>query len=162
MSERAAIDHLFSGLPQLGPGSDAKTKLMLHDLPSGDRAVIVDAGCGNGRQTLVLAGWFHQTVHAIDNHAPFLRAPEARAAEAGLAPFIQTHCLDMAEIPERFRDVDLRWSEGAAYNLGFTQALETWRDVLCPGGVLGVSELCWLTHDPPEAARQFFRKSTRR
>ena len=42
MREREVIDHLFSGLRQLGPGSDAETKLMVHDLPPGNRAHLQD------------------------------------------------------------------------------------------------------------------------
>jgi SAM-dependent methyltransferase len=151
-----AIDLVYGGLDQLGPGSDADTLAMLAWLPGPIEGEVVDAGCGTGRQTLALARALARTVHAIDNHAPFLTRLEARAAEAGLASRIRTHCMDMAEIPKRFGDIGLLWSEGAAYSIGFDQALGLWRPALRPGGLLVATELSWLTPTPPAAAREFW------
>ncbi|MBW1885693.1 MAG: hypothetical protein JRJ58_19320, partial [Deltaproteobacteria bacterium] len=47
---------LHMGLHQQGPGSDDETSRALRMLPPlGPDARILDAGCGRGRQTLVLA-----------------------------------------------------------------------------------------------------------
>ena len=146
---------LYGGLPQLGPGSDADTLAVLRSLPSGKRSVVVDAGCGNGRQTLVLARELAATVDAIDLHAPFLEELRERARGAGLDSSIRTHALDMADL-SHFAPIDLLWSEGAAYSIGIQRALETWRPWLGPNGLLVISELCWLTDDPPAHTRKFF------
>ena len=53
--------------------------------------------------------------------------------------------------------VDLLWSEGALYVLGFEQGLRLWRPLLAPGGCLVASECSWLCADPPAEAAAFFR-----
>jgi hypothetical protein len=65
--------------------------------------------------------------------------------------------MDMADIPRVFRSIDLLWSQGAAYNIGFAHALSTWADALAPGGFAVVSELSWLAAKPPAAVEEFFR-----
>ena len=88
--------------------------------------VIVDAGCGTGRQTLALAKELGTTIHAVDSYEPFLSDLARRAAEAGVEHLVQTHCMDMKDIPDIFPHIDLLWSEGAAYNIGFANALTLW------------------------------------
>jgi hypothetical protein len=43
--------------------------------------------------------------------------------------------MDMKDIPQVFQGIDLLWSEGAAYNIGFANALATWAPALAPGGL---------------------------
>lgn len=156
MSGVDPIELIYGGLDQLGPGSDADTRLMLERLPGPVAGEVVDAGCGTGRQTLVLAETLSRTVHALDNHAPFLKDVERRAADAGLGGYVRTHCMDMADIPERFRDVGLLWSEGAAYSIGFDRALALWRKALRPGGMIVASEITWLESAAPAVVRAFW------
>ena len=42
-----------------------------------------------------------------------------------------TH-MDMKDIARVFRDVDLLWSEGATYNMGFASTLATWPPLFRP------------------------------
>jgi SAM-dependent methyltransferase len=156
MSDVDAIDLVYGGLDQLGPGSDADTRLMLERLPGQVEGEIVDAGCGTGRQTLVLAESLRRTVHALDNHAPFLQDVERRAAQAGLGEYVRTHCMDMADIPERFQDIGLLWSEGAAYSIGFDRALTLWRTALGRKGMIVASEITWLESPAPDEVRAFW------
>ena len=157
MSTDEPIGLLFGGMGKLGPGSDADTLHVLRLLPERQFHVVVDAGCGTGRQTLTLAREFGTTVHAIDTHEPFLNDLARRAGEAGLGHLVQAHCMDMKDIPQAFPRIDLLWSEGAAYHIGFPNALATWATALRPGAFAVVSELSWLKEDAPEAARDFFR-----
>ena len=53
--------------------------------------------------------------------------------------------------------MDLLWSEGAAYNIGFANALTTWAKAIKPNRFAVVSELCWLREQVPDAVREFFR-----
>src|SRR5436190_1107113 len=46
---------LFGGMEQLGPGGNAHTLHVLRLLPKQQFRVVVDVGCGTGRQTLALA-----------------------------------------------------------------------------------------------------------
>jgi len=156
MSDANPIDLLFGGMEKLGPGSDEDTLKVLAMLPGEAWEVVVDAGCGAGRQTLALARQLHKPVHAVDSYAPFLAFLDERAREAGIGHLVRTHCMDMAEIPGVFREIDLLWSEGAAYNIGFPHALATWRPALRPSGFAVVSELSWLREEAPAEARRFF------
>jgi trans-aconitate methyltransferase len=151
------IGLLFGGMQKLGPGSDADTRHILGLLPAREYSRVVDAGCGTGRQTLVLARDLGGFVHAIDSHQPFLDELKRRAIAADLAHLIHVHCMDMVDIPTAFRDIDLLWSEGAAYNIGFPNALATWRSTLASDGFLVVSELSWLKAQVPPEVREFFR-----
>lgn len=135
---------MYGGLEKLGPGDDASTLKVLRMLPATDFRLVVDAGCGSGRQTLALARSLDTEIHALDNFQPFLDELNDKARAVGVAQLVQTYCMDMRDIPHRFHDIDLLWSEGAAYNLGFTTALETWASALASDGLLVVSELSWL------------------
>ncbi len=64
--------------------------------------------------------------------------------------------MDMKDIPGVFQHIDLLWSEGAAYNIGFSNALSTWASAINPGGFAVVSELSWLREKVPNAVREFF------
>ena len=93
------IDLLFGGMDQLGPGSDACTLHALRRLPVQEFSVIVDAGCGTGRQTLALARALGTVVHAVDAHAPFLAHLTRRAEAAGIGHLVRMHHMDMKERP---------------------------------------------------------------
>jgi hypothetical protein len=56
-----------------------------------------------------------------------------RAGEAGLGHLVQAHRMDMKDIPQAFQGIDLLWSEGAPYNVGFANALASWAPALTPG-----------------------------
>jgi cyclopropane fatty-acyl-phospholipid synthase-like methyltransferase len=157
MSSSNAIDLLFGDMEKLGPGSNSDTLKVLGMLPKAPYQVIVDAGCGAGRHTLALANELQTLVHAIDSHEPFLASLTQRAKEVGIEHLVQTHCMDMADIPGVFPEIDLLWSEGAAYNIGFPHALKTWHSAIKSSGFAVVSELSWLRDQVPVEARMFFQ-----
>jgi hypothetical protein len=64
--------------------------------------------------------------------------------------------MDMKDIPGVFQHIDLLWSEGAAYNIGFSNALTIWASAINRGGFAVVSELSWLRDQVPDAVREFF------
>jgi SAM-dependent methyltransferase len=158
MTTADPIRILFGGMAKLGPGSDDDTVRVLRGLPRCRFNLVVDAGCGAGRQTIALAGALRTPMHAIDSQQPFLDDLMQRAAHAGVAHLIETRCMDMGAIPDAFSEIDLLWSEGAAYNIGFANALSTWAPAMRPGGIAVVSELAWLKDTAPVAARAFFQK----
>lgn len=59
----------------------------------------------------------------------------------------------MESLPFAHDSLDLIWSEGAIYNMGFAKGIEAWRQFLRPGGILAVSEISWLRPDPPRELR---------
>jgi len=159
-AENAAIEvfwKLHVDLPKQGPGSDASTRralALVPELPPAAR--ILDLGCGPGRQSLVLARETGGHVTAVDLLPLFLKQLEERARTARLSDRIATLNASMDDLPCEDESFDLLWSEGAIYNIGFDNGLSTWRRLLRPGCSLAVSELCWLTHDPPEHIRRFW------
>src|ERR1700746_1638985 len=49
------VDLLFADMDKLSPGDDSLSLYVLRSLPQHRFEVVVDAGCGAGRQTMVLA-----------------------------------------------------------------------------------------------------------
>ena len=156
MSTYDPIDLLFGGMEKLGPGGNAHTLRVLRLLPKQHFHVIVDAGCGTGRQTMALAKELGTLVHAVDSYEPFLSDLTRRAEAAGIEHLIQTHCMDMKDISAVFQHIDLLWSEGAAYNIGFPNALTSWASAINKDGFAVISELSWLRDQVPDAVKEFF------
>jgi SAM-dependent methyltransferase len=156
MSTSNSIDLLFGGMEKLGPGGNVHTLNVLRLLPGQQFHVVVDAGCGTGRQTLVLARELGTLIHAVDSYEPFLNDLGRRAEAAGIEHLIETRCMDMKDIPTAFQPIDLLWSEGAAYNIGFANALTVWAPAINKGGFAVVSELSWLRDQAPAGVREFF------
>ena len=152
------IDLLVADMDKLSPGDDRLSLYVLRSLPQHRFEIVVDAGCGAGRQTMVLASELGTPIQAIDSYQPFLNRLKQRFKEKGIAHLVRTHCMDMKEIPSVFPKIDLLWAEGAAYNIGFANALTTWAKAIKPNGFAVVSELCWLRENKiPEAVSEFFR-----
>ena len=150
---------LHSGLPREGPGDDAVTRRavgLLPELPPDP--VVVDAGCGPGGQTLVLAGALGVKVTAIDIHQPFLDALSRRAEGAGLDHLIEPRWGDMSALPFDPATVHLIWCEGAIYQIGFGEGLELWRTLLAEGGIVAASEAVWTVDDPPAEVREWWER----
>ena len=164
MSEDARLLDIFfdvqRGLPRQGPGSDASTLRALALCPNVPRApAILDVGCGPGMQTVALARATGGTVTAADTSNEYLAQLAARAEAQGMADCIVPLAADMNALPVAPASFDLVWSEGAAYIMGFANALAAWRTFLKPQGALAVSELVWLRPDPPAEAAGFFAES---
>jgi SAM-dependent methyltransferase len=153
------IELLFGGMEKLGPGDNANTLRVLNLLPREDFRLVVDAGCGSGRQTLALAKALGIVIHAIDVYEPFLKDLTRRAREVSLEHLVQAHCMDMQDIPKRFQDIDLLWAEGSAYNIGFSNALKSWASSITPGGFFVVSELSWVREQVPDQVKVFFQSA---
>jgi len=151
------VDLLFADMDKLGPGDDSLTQYVLRSLPQHRFEIVVDAGCGAGRQTMVLASELKTPIEAVDFYQPFLDRLKRCAKEKGVPHLVHTHCMDMKDIPSVFPKIDLLWAEGAAYNIGFPNALITWAKAIKPDGFAVVSELCWLREKIPNAVREFFR-----
>jgi SAM-dependent methyltransferase len=160
VADEDAFFRLFEGLPRQGPGSDACTSEALRRLPPlPARPRVLDLGCGAGRQTLVLAEALRTKVVAVDLHQPFLDQLEAAARERGLAHLIETRRADMGALDLPEASVDLLWSEGAIYLLGFEAGLRLWRPWLAPGGLAAVSECSWLGETRSAEVTAFWREA---
>ncbi|MHC4893835.1 MAG: class I SAM-dependent methyltransferase [Planctomycetota bacterium] len=136
-----------------GPGSEEETLRAL-ELTRLDRTAelrVADIGCGTGASTLALArGLPSARILAVDLFPEFLGILVERASAAGCSERIEALAESMDSLPFAAESLDLVWSEGAIYNMGFRAGIEAWRRFLRPGGVLAVSEITWLRPDPPE------------
>jgi SAM-dependent methyltransferase len=154
------FQQLFRGLSRQGPGSEECTLRALDvvgKLPSSPR--VLDVGCGTGSQTLALARRCGGTVVAVDIDPVSLAEVERRADSAGLRENIETQACSMTQLDFPAESFDLIWSEGAIYNMGLEKGLREWRRLLRPGCCVAVTELSWLTSDPPRVARDFWSNS---
>lgn len=53
-------------------------------------------------------------------------------------------------------ELDLIWSEGAIYNIGFERGLNEWRKFLKTRGYIAVSEVSWFTKERPAEIDEFW------
>ena len=148
---------IHSDLPREGPGdreSTEKALSMMSDLKK--NPYILDIGCGPGMQTLDILDVINCTVVAVDNHQPFLEQLSEKVKQKGVAGRVQIMNADMSSLGFHQETFDLIWSEGAAYIMGFENALRTWKTFLVKHGYLAVSELTWIRPDPPDEVKRFF------
>ena len=54
--------------------------------------------------------------------------------------------------------LDIIWSEGAIYNMGFEAGIKKWGEYLKPGGYLSVSEITWTTNSRPRKIEDFWEE----
>jgi serine/threonine-protein kinase HipA len=156
----AALTDLHRGLDRKGPGdSDFSRSILsnLSTLPLKPR--IADLGCGSGASALLLAQHYQSTVMAVDSSSVFIDELKARAKQLGLEHLIIPIHGDMGKLDWSAGSVDLLWSEGAAYNLGFEQALKSWRPLLVTSGIAVISEMSWFTDNAPEPAIAYWQNA---
>lgn len=151
---------LHKGLPRQAPGSAQSTRRALAGLPlTGDvsqELLIADMGCGPGSHALELLEALAGNVFALDLLPMFLKEAQDLVHAAGHGRRLCTLQADMARPPFAQGSLDLIWSEGAVYNIGFAKGLKLWAPLLQNGGFLAVSELCWLEAHPPSEAGSFW------
>jgi len=156
-AEFEAMMLLYSELDRLGPGDDETSRNILKNLPELPNAPnIADLGCGTGHASLMLAKWFNAPVRAVDLSPQFLATLVKKAKTIGIGHFIQPIEADMGKLDWPVGGLDLLWSEGAAYNLTFRGALESWRPLLAMGGIAVISECCWHNDKPAREIADFW------
>ena len=154
----AALIELHRGLERKGPGDPDFARNILSKLSTfSPKPRMADLGCGSGAGALLLAQYYQSTVMAVDLSSVFIEELKGRAQQAGLAPLIIPLQGDIAKLDWPAGSVDLLWSEGAAYNLGFEQALKIWRPLLVNNGIAVISELSWFTDEQPEPAIAYWQ-----
>ncbi len=154
MDENAYIEgliRLHQGLTRQGPGDTGFSKDLLKRLPPlPETPRIADMGCGAGVASLMLAEQFGCPVKALDFSETFLEQLRISAAAQDLGHLIEPVLGNMENPGWPMASIDLLWSEGAAYAIGFANALKSWRPLLAPGGVAVISEMCYFDDAVPE------------
>jgi SAM-dependent methyltransferase len=151
MDDLDLLIELHRDADRQGPGGDDETRLAiaLSGLNEARGLTIADIGCGTGASTLVLARELDASVTAVDFLPGFLRQLDFAAQRENLADRVETLTASMDALPFEEQAFDAIWSEGAIYNMGFTNGIRAWRRFLKPDGILAVSELTWLTEERP-------------
>ena len=152
------ICEYFSGLERQGPGSPEVTIRALgfvDHLTGGSR--IADIGCGTGGQTMVLAQHAPGQITGIDLFPDFISLFNANARRLNLQDSVKGLVGSMDNLPFQPEDLDLIWSEGAIYNIGFERGLNEWRKFLKTGGYIAVSEASWFTEERPAEIDTFWQ-----
>lgn len=148
---------LHKGNKRQGPGGDEQTKqaLQLAGLMNTSQTLqVADIGCGTGASTLTLAEHLNAKITAVDLFEDFLDVLNADAQKRSLADKITTIAISMEELPFEENSLDMIWTEGAIYNMGFAKGVEYFKRFLKPDGILAASEITWLTKDRPEEIQQ--------
>ena len=156
MDNFALLVDLHRGGARQGPGGEDETRLAisLSGLRADKGLKIADIGCGTGASTLVLAKHLDASVTAVDVLPDFLHDLNIAARRENLGDRIETLVASMESLPFEAHSFDAIWSEGAIYNMGFTNGIKAWRRFLKPNGILAVSELTWLTQARPTELEQ--------
>lgn len=151
------ICEYFSTVERQGPGSPEVTIKALGFIDHlTNESHIADIGCGTGGQTRVLAQHVPGQITGIDLFPYFIDLFNRKADEHDLQDRITGIVGSMDNLPFQQEELDLIWSEGAIYNIGFKRGLNEWRKFLKPGGYIAVTEASWFTEERPVEIEEFW------
>jgi len=151
------ICEYFSSVERQGPGSPEVTVKALNFIDNlTNKSRIADLGCGTGGQTMVLAQHTQGHITGIDLFPTFINLFNANACKLNIQDRVKGIIGSMDNLPFQNEELDLIWSEGAIYNIGFERGLNEWRRFLKVGGYIAVSEASWFTEERPAEISKFW------
>lgn len=152
------ICEYFSNTDRQGPGSPEVTLKALSFIDNlSEESNIVDIGCGTGGQTMVLAQHTLGNIRGFDLFPTFINQFNSNANQLNLQNSVKGIVGSMDELPFRKEEIDLIWSEGAIYNIGFERGLREWHKFIKTGGFIAVSEASWFTNERPAEIEEFWK-----
>ncbi len=152
------ICEYFAGVERQGPGSPEVTIKALGFVDNlADESRIADIGCGTGGQTMVLAQHAPGMITGIDLFPTFIDLFNSNAVRLNLQDRVEGVVGSMDNLSFQDEELDLIWSEGAIYNIGFERGLNEWRKFLKTGGYIAVSEASWFTEKRPAEIDEFWQ-----
>jgi len=151
------ICEYFSSIERQGPGSPEVTIKALSFIDNlTHESRIADIGCGTGGQTMVLAQQTTGHITGIDLFPSFIELFNMNAGKLYLQDRVKGITGSMDNLPFQNEELDLIWSEGAIYNIGFERGLNEWRKFLKKGGYIAVTEASWFTEERPAEINRFW------
>ncbi len=154
------IREYFSSIERQGPGSPQVTLQALSFVDNLTKnSHIADIGCGTGGQTMTLAQNAPGKITAIDISLEYIEKLNKNSQHLNLQDKVNGIVGSMDNLPFYEEELDLIWSEGAIYNIGFERGLNEWRKCLKKGGYLAVTENTWFTTERPEEVQKFWQKA---
>lgn len=152
------ICEYFSNVERQGPGSPDITLKALSFIDGlSKESRIADLGCGTGGQTMVLGQHTPGQITGIDLFPTFIDLFNRNATKLNLQDRVKGIVGTMHDLPFQDEELDLIWSEGAIYNIGFERGLKEWKRFLKPGGYLAVTEGTWFTEERPAEIEEFWQ-----
>ena len=152
------ICEYFSGMERQGPGSPEVTSKALGFIDNlTNESKIVDIGCGTGGQTMVLAQHTSGHITGIDLFADFIDIFNVNFRKLNLQGRVDGVVGSMDHLSFQNEELDVIWSEGAIYNIGFERGINEWRKFLKTGGFIAVSEASWFTEKRPDEIDRFWK-----
>jgi len=152
------ICEYFSTMERQGPGSPEVTLKALSFVDHlSNESRIADIGCGTGGQTMTLAQHAPGQITGIDLFPTFVDLFSTNAAKLSLQDRVKGVVCSMENLPFQNEELDLIWSEGAIYNIGFERGLNEWRRFLKTGGYIAVTEASWFTEKRPVEIDEFWK-----
>jgi SAM-dependent methyltransferase len=147
----------FSNFERQGPGSQEVTKKALSFINHlTEESEIADIGCGTGGQTRVLAQHAPGTITGVELFSTFVDLFNKNAKQLNLHHRVKGIVGSMDKLTFQYESLDLIWSEGAIYNIGFERGLKEWRKFLKLGGYVAVTEASWFTNERPQEIEEFW------
>ncbi len=151
------ICEYYSNLERQGPGSPEMTIKALSFIDNlTPNSLIADIGCGTGGQTMVLAQHAPGHITGIDLFSYFIDLFNINSQKLHLQNRVRGIVGSMDNLSFKDEELDLIWSEGAIYNIGFNRGLNEWRKFLKQGGYLAVTEASWFTEERPAEIDKFW------
>ena len=151
------ICEYFSGVERQGPGSPEMTLKALDFIDNlTEDSHIADLGCGTGGQTMTLASHTSGQIVGLDLFPDFIQIFNRNTGQLGFQHRVKGIVGSMEDLPFGKGELDLIWSEGAIYNIGFQRGLNEWHKFLKPGGYIAVTEASWFTEERPAEITDFW------
>ena len=95
-------------------------------------------------------------ITGIDLFPDFIEIFNENAVKANCADRVKGITGSMDNLPFQNEELDLIWSEGAIYNIGFERGMNEWSKYLKKGGFIAVSEASWFTSERPAEIEDFW------
>ena len=151
------ICEYFLNVERQGPGSPEVTLKALSFIDNlTDKSIIADIGCGTGGQTMVLAQHAPGRIIALDLFPGFIDKFNSNSNKLNIQDRVTGIIGSMDNLPFQNEELDLIWSEGAIYNIGFERGINEWSKYLKTGGYIAVSEASWFTGKRPAEINDFW------
>lgn len=151
------ICEYFASIERQGPGSQDVTLKALSFIDNlTAESQIADLGCGTGGQTMTLAQHAPGHITGIDLFPEFINLFNQNAEKLNLQERVKGEVGSMDNLSFQEESLDLIWSEGAIYNIGFVRGLTEWRRFLKTNGFVAVTEASWFTDERPEEIDKFW------
>lgn len=161
MTELELLVDLHRATERQGPGSteDSLKALSLINFESNTPLKIAEIGCGTGASAILLAQNLNAEIQAIDLFPQFLQVLKEKTKSLELSDRIEAVEASMEDLPFEREELDLIWSEGAVYNMGFEKGIKAWKHFLKKGGFLVISEITWTSNSRPSDLEKYWSEA---